>query len=94
MFFCAFQVLADVSVKAEAANIVKTAVQKQKDSSQAIKDTIEKEKLVAEAMLLEAKPLLENAENALKVYIADFSNAFVERALCVFKGHQLRVTDV
>ena len=60
------KVLADVSVKAEAANIVKTAVQKQKDSSQAIKDTIEKEKLIAEDMLEEARPLLENAENALK----------------------------
>lgn len=60
------KVLQTVSVKADAANKVKQSVQIQKDASQAIRNTIAAEKAVAEKMLEEARPLLENAENALK----------------------------
>ncbi|XP_071824188.1 dynein axonemal heavy chain 5-like [Apostichopus japonicus] len=59
------EVLAGVTVKAQAAEKVKVQVQKVKDKAQAIVDEIEADKKVAEAKLEDAKPALEEAEAAL-----------------------------
>ncbi|KAM6989324.1 dynein axonemal heavy chain 8-like [Tautogolabrus adspersus] len=59
------KVVAEVTVSAEAATIVKNEVQIVKDRAQKIVDEIEKEKAFAEEKLEAAKPALEEAKSAL-----------------------------
>lgn len=63
------QVLADVTEKAAAAEVVKASVQKVKDKAQHLVDEIEAEKAVAFGKLEAAAPALEQAEAALQVNI-------------------------
>ena len=59
--------LAEVTVSAEAATIVKNEVQVVKDKAQNIVEGIEKEKVIAEDKLEAARPALEDAKAALNV---------------------------
>ncbi|KAJ8009361.1 hypothetical protein DPEC_G00088090 [Dallia pectoralis] len=59
------KVLAEVTVSAEAATIVKTEVQVVKDKALKIVEGIESEKALAEIKLIAAKPALQQAEAAL-----------------------------
>ena len=59
--------LADVTEKAAAAEVVKASVQKVKDKAQHIVDEIESEKAIAEGKLSAAAPALAMAEAALQV---------------------------
>ncbi|XP_077975281.1 dynein axonemal heavy chain 8-like [Styela clava] len=59
------KVLAEVTVSAQAAEKVKNAVLIVKEKAQSIVDSIEKEKVIAEAKLEAAKPALKEAEDAL-----------------------------
>ncbi|XP_026153434.1 dynein heavy chain 8, axonemal-like [Mastacembelus armatus] len=59
------KVVAEVTVSAEAATIVKNEVQTVKDKAQKIVEGIEKEKAFAEEKLEAAKPALEEAKAAL-----------------------------
>lgn len=68
------EVLLEVTTKAQAAEKVKTQVQKVKDKAQAIVDEIAQEKKVAETKLEAAKPALEAAEGALKVDVRSTLN--------------------
>lgn len=61
--------LAEVTVKATAAEKVKTSVQVVKDRAQNIVDEINSEKEYAEGKLEAAKPALMEAERALQVSI-------------------------
>lgn len=56
-----------MTVSAEAASVVKNAVQVVKDRALKIVEGIEKEKAFAEVKLKAAKPALEEAEAALNV---------------------------
>lgn len=59
--------VAEVTVSAEAATIIKNEVQVVKDKAQKIVDEIGVEKAIAEKKLEAAKPALEDAEAALNV---------------------------
>ncbi|KAI4895809.1 hypothetical protein NFI96_021985 [Prochilodus magdalenae] len=59
------KVLAEVTVSAEAASIIKNEVQIVKDKALKIVEEIEKEKVIAESKLEAARPALEEAEAAL-----------------------------
>lgn len=68
-----YQVLAEVTVSAQASAKVKNEVQEVKDKAQKIVDEIDSEKVKAESKLEAAKPALEEAEAALNVSTAPFS---------------------
>lgn len=61
------QVLAEVTISAQASAKVKNEVQEVKDKAQKIVDEIDSEKVKAETKLEAAKPALEEAEAALNV---------------------------
>lgn len=65
-----YQVLAEVTVSAQASAKVKNEVQEVKDKAQKIVDEIDSEKVKAESKLEAAKPALEEAEAALNVSTA------------------------
>ncbi|XP_054710373.1 dynein axonemal heavy chain 5-like [Uloborus diversus] len=59
------QVLAEVSVRADAAEVVRDSVEKAKDAAQQIVKEIQVDKAIAEEKLEAARPALEDAEAAL-----------------------------
>lgn len=73
MGYSLYQVLAEVTVSAQASAKVKNEVQEVKDKAQKIVDEIDSEKVKAESKLEAAKPALEEAEAALNVSTAPFS---------------------
>uniref|UniRef100_A0A4W3JWN9 Dynein axonemal heavy chain 8 n=1 Tax=Callorhinchus milii TaxID=7868 RepID=A0A4W3JWN9_CALMI len=68
------KVLGEVTVSAQAAEMVKNEVLLVKEKAQKIVDEIESEKIVAEEKLLAAKPALEAAEAALQTFPKDNIN--------------------
>lgn len=60
-----FQVLIEVSKRADAAEVVRDSVERAKNAAQAIVKDIQVDKAVAEEKLEAARPALEDAEAAL-----------------------------
>lgn len=76
--------VAEVTVIAEAATIVKNEVQVVKDKAQKIVDGIGKEKAIAEGKLEAARPALEEAEAALNVRFVWLEHICIFTPLCVW----------
>ena len=78
-----YQVLAEVTASATAAEKVKSEVQKVKDKAQKIVDEINYEKSIAEEKLEAAKPALMEAERALQVILNVNSIAHIVLAFLI-----------
>jgi len=76
------QVLAEVTQSAQAAEVVKVAVQKVKDKAQIIVNSIAKEKVIAEGKLEAARPALEEAEAALQVMFTLYTTPGCVHTVC------------
>lgn len=85
---CIHKVVAEVTVSAEAATIVKNEVQVVKDKAQKIVEGIEKEKAMAKEKLEAAQPALEEAEAALNVRFVWLEHLCIYTIFCIV--HDMR----